>query len=70
MVGDKDPFFPVNTVRKTVAAMQEAGHPVSLSVFKGRGHSYEDVAPRINRTTWEFLKPIELEVTPHFQSYS
>ena len=70
MVGDKDQFFPVTTVRKTVTAIQEAGHPVSLTVIKGHGHSYADIAPRINRATWEFLKPIELEVTPHFQSYS
>jgi poly(3-hydroxybutyrate) depolymerase len=69
MVGDKDQFFPISMVRKTVAALEQAGHPVSLTVFKGHGHSYEDLAPRINRATWEFLKPIELEVTPHFQSY-
>jgi poly(3-hydroxybutyrate) depolymerase len=69
MVGDKDQFFPISMVRKTVAALEQAGHPVTLIVFKGHGHSYEDLAPRINRATWEFLKPIELEVTPHFQSY-
>ena len=70
MVGDKDQYFPLNVVKKTVAEIQEAGHPVTLSVYRGHGHSYEDLAPIINKATWEFLEPIELEVTPHFQSYS
>ncbi|HEY7377895.1 MAG TPA: dienelactone hydrolase family protein [Steroidobacteraceae bacterium] len=70
MVGDKDQFFPMKTVQRTESAIRDAGHPVSLTVFKRHGHSYEDLAPIINRTTWEFLKVIELDVTPHFQSYS
>ena len=69
MVGDKDQYFPMKVVKKTVTAMEEAGHPVTLTVYRGHGHSYEDLAPVINQATWAFLKPIELEVTPHFQSY-
>lgn len=70
MVGDKDEFFPMKAVQRTESAIRDAGHPVTLNVFKHHGHSYEDLAPLINRTTWDFLKGIELDVTPHFQSYS
>lgn len=70
LVGDKDQHFPLTVVKKTVAAIEKAGHPVKLTVYRGHGHSYEDLAPIINQATWEFLRPIELEVTPHFQSYS
>jgi len=69
MVGDRDQFFPMKAVKRTESAIRDAGHPVSLTVFKRHGHSYEDLAPLINQTTWEFLKGIELDVTPHFQSY-
>ena len=69
MVGDKDQHFPMKVVKKTVTAIQEAGHPVTLTVYRGHGHSYEDLAPIINKATWEFLEPIELE-TLSFQSYS
>src|SRR4030095_14001936 len=70
LVGDKDQHFPLSVVKKTVAAIEKAGHPVKLTVYRGHGHSYEDLAPIINQATWEFLRPIELEVIPHFQSYS
>jgi poly(3-hydroxybutyrate) depolymerase len=69
MVGDKDQFFPMKVVKRTESAIRDAGHPVTLNVFKQHGHSYEDLAPIINKNTWEFLKVIELDVTPHFQSY-
>ena len=68
MVGDEDQFFPMKAVKSTETAIREAGHPVSLRVFKHHGHSYEDLAPLINRTTWEFLQGIELETAPHFDS--
>jgi poly(3-hydroxybutyrate) depolymerase len=70
MVGDKDQFFPMKAVQRTESAIRDAGHPVTLTVFKRHGHSYEDLAPLINRTTWDFLKVIELDITPQFQSYS
>lgn len=55
-IGDKDEYFPLFTVRKTQSALEQAGHPVSVTVIRGHNHTYADVAPEVNRGAWEFMK--------------
>ncbi|HET9444737.1 MAG TPA: PHB depolymerase family esterase [Steroidobacteraceae bacterium] len=55
-IGDKDEYFPLFTARKTQSALEEAGHPVSVTVIPGHTHSYPDVALEVNRDAWQFMK--------------
>jgi poly(3-hydroxybutyrate) depolymerase len=55
-IGNKDEYFPMFAVRKTQAALEEAGHPVSVTVIRGHRHPYSEVAEKVNRSAWEFMK--------------
>jgi poly(3-hydroxybutyrate) depolymerase len=55
-IGDKDEYFPLFAVRKTQSALEQAGHPVSVTVMAGHNHPYADVALEVNRGAWEFMK--------------
>jgi poly(3-hydroxybutyrate) depolymerase len=55
-IGDKDEYFPLFAVRKTQSVLEQAGHPVSVTVLPGHNHPYADVAPEVNRSAWEFMK--------------
>src|SRR5262249_29981885 len=59
-VGDKDEYFPLFTVRKTQSALEQAGHPVSVTVIAGHTHAYAQVAAEVNRSAWEFMKGYRL----------
>jgi len=68
-VGDKDNFFPLNSVKSTEAALKERGFPLELTVIKGHTHWYYDKAPEINRNAWDFLKRHELSADPRYEVY-
>jgi poly(3-hydroxybutyrate) depolymerase len=55
-IGDKDEYFPLFAVRKTQSALEQAGHPVSVTVIAGHSHAYSQVAAEVNRSAWEFMK--------------
>lgn len=55
-IGDKDEYFPLFAVRKTRSALEQAGHPVSVTVIAGHSHAYAQVAAEVNRSAWEFMK--------------
>jgi poly(3-hydroxybutyrate) depolymerase len=55
-IGDKDEYFPVFAVRKTQSALEQAGHPVSVTVIPGHSHSYAQAAAEVNRDAWAFMK--------------
>ena len=55
-IGDKDEYFPLFAVRKTQSALEQAGHPVSVTVIAGHAHPYADVALEVNRSAWDFMK--------------
>ena len=55
-IGDKDEYFPLFAVRKTQSALEQAGHPVSVTVIAGHTHPYAHVALEVNRSAWEFMK--------------
>ena len=55
-IGDKDEYFPLFAVRKTQRALEQAGHPVTVTVIPGHSHAYSQVAAEVNRDAWEFMK--------------
>jgi predicted esterase len=55
-IGDKDEYFPLFAVRKTQSALEQAGHPVSVTVIPGHNHPYANVALEVNRSAWQFMK--------------
>lgn len=55
-IGDRDEYFPLQDVRKTHEALQQAGHPSNLTVLPGRTHSYTRVADEVNQAAWTWLK--------------
>jgi poly(3-hydroxybutyrate) depolymerase len=68
-VGDIDEFFSVASVRRTEAALREAGHPVSVTVIKSHGHAYSRVARTLNPEMWRWLAATALESEPRFEPY-
>src|SRR6202050_1058471 len=68
-IGDRDEFFPIDSVRETAAAFRNAGHPVQLTILPGQRHDYHHVASRLNPAAWDFLQASELPAEPYFQSY-
>ena len=56
IVGDRDSFFPVNSVNKTAEALKSSGFPIEVSIIKNHTHFYYDRAPEFNRDLWQFLK--------------
>lgn len=70
MVGTNDQFFPLKDVRATRDALQAQGIPVELTEMAGHTHWYYDLAPKINRDAWEFLKRIELGADQRYAPYA
>ncbi len=68
-VGTADPFFPLTIVRATRDAMNARGFAVQLTEIPNHNHWYYDLAPKINKEVWEFLKKHELTEDPHYEQY-
>ncbi len=68
-VGDRDAFFPLDSVRATEKSLKERAFPVEVNVMSGHTHWYYDRASEINRNAWEFLKKHELARDPRFEEY-
>jgi predicted esterase len=69
-VGDSDPFFSLASVKATNDALRARGFPIEVTIIKGHNHSYDNLAPEINRLAWEFLKQRELAEDPKYSEYS
>jgi len=69
-VGDRDPGFPLKAVRATRDALNEKGFAVELTELPNHDHWYYDLAPKINRTAWDFLKKYELESDPIYRKFN
>ncbi|HEY6403632.1 MAG TPA: PHB depolymerase family esterase [Blastocatellia bacterium] len=69
IVGDRDAFFPLPSVKATEAALLERGFVIEVKVMKGHDHWYYDLAPQINRDAWDFLKRRELNEDPRHEAY-
>ena len=69
IVGDRDAFFPLPSVKATEAALKERGFAIEVKVMKGHDHWYYNLAPQINRDAWDFLKRRELNKDPRYETY-
>ena len=69
LVGDRDPFFSVASVEKTVEAFRQRGLPVDFEVVKFHDHDYYAKAQKFNEAIWTFLSAHKLESDPKFQEY-
>jgi phospholipase/carboxylesterase len=70
VVGSRDQFFPVETVRNTKTALQNKGFPVDLLEISGHDHNYYRRAEEINQKVWEFLSPNHLDRDARYKTYS
>jgi poly(3-hydroxybutyrate) depolymerase len=69
-VGDSDQSFPLKTVRATRDELNAKGFSVELTELPGHDHWYYDLAPKINRTAWDFLKKYELQSEPIYRKFN
>src|SRR5207244_13119628 len=68
-LGTRDQFFPLAAVRATREALNSRGFAVELTEIPGHDHWYYDLAPKINLSSWEFLKKHELAEDPKYAEY-
>lgn len=54
-VGSDDHLYPMEMVRRSAAALADAGHPVDLVEITGHTHWYYAIGPRLSRLAWEAL---------------
>jgi len=66
-VGDRDAYFPLAGVKETQTALISNGFSVELNVIPNHDHWYYDLAPKINRSAWDFLKTHQLSADPVYQ---
>lgn len=69
LVGTEDPFFPLAEVRATRDELVKHGLTVQLTEIPHHDHWYYDLAPKINRNAWDFLKKEELSADPRYEQY-
>jgi poly(3-hydroxybutyrate) depolymerase len=67
--GDRDPIFPLASVKSTIAAMQAAGIPAESFIMHG-DHRYYALGDSVNVRAWEFLKKHSLKATPRYEAYA
>lgn len=68
-VGTKDPFFPLTLVRSTRTVLTSHGFTVELTEIPNHDHWYYDLAPKINRDAWEFLRKWQLSDEPQYKHW-
>jgi len=56
-------------VRYTRDELTRQGFSVELTEIQKHDHWYYDLAPKINRSAWEFLKKTELPADPRYEQY-
>jgi poly(3-hydroxybutyrate) depolymerase len=69
MVGTEDQFFSLAEVRATRDELVKHGLKVQLTEIPHHDHSYYNLAPKINRDAWDFLKQQELAADPRYEQY-
>lgn len=69
-VGTRDAYFPLTAVRATRDELQKQGFSVELTEIPNHDHWYYDLAPKINRSAWDFLKKYELAEDQQYEHYN
>ena len=70
IVGDRDGFFPLDSVNATQSALKKRQFPIEVTIMKGHDHWYYDLAPEINKNAWDFLKQNALPGERSYAEYS
>lgn len=68
-VGTRDPFFPLDLVRKTRDGLNAKGLSIQLTEIPNHDHNYYVRSGDINSSAWAFLKKAELTADPRYASY-
>lgn len=68
-VGNRDPYFPVKSVTRTIARLKKAGHPTAITIIPRHDHDYQDVVTQVNPAAWDFLRSVSLPASAKFQEY-
>jgi poly(3-hydroxybutyrate) depolymerase len=68
-VGTVDQSFPLKIVRATRDQLNGQGFAVELTEMPNHDHWYYDLAPKINRSAWEFLQKYELGADQKYEQY-
>ncbi|MBA3805157.1 MAG: dienelactone hydrolase family protein [Acidobacteria bacterium] len=68
-VGTVDASFPLKVVRATRDELNRQGFAVELTEIPNHDHWYYDLAPKINRSAWEFLQKHELGADQKYEQY-
>ena len=69
-VGTKDQFFPLKDVRETRDELNKRGFALELTEIANHDHSYYNIAAKINRNMWDFLKKFELAGDQRYEQYN
>ena len=70
IVGDRDNFFSIESVKATEEAMKDHQIPITVVIMKGHDHWYYDLASDINQDAWNFLKQTALTQEPRHVQYN
>ena len=68
-VGTEDQAFPLKVVRATRDVLNGQGFAVELTEMPNHDHWYYDLAPKINRSAWEFLQKHALGADQKYEQY-
>jgi poly(3-hydroxybutyrate) depolymerase len=68
-VGDRDGFFPLAAVNKTIDAFRGRGAPIQADIIKGHDHNYYAIASDVNKAAWAFLKDHALAADPRYTKH-
>lgn len=68
-VGDQDLFFPLQLIKETKEALERRAHKPEVTILKNHDHNYYDIAPKLNKSVWEFLKTKTLTDAPNYKLY-
>ncbi|HEX8776261.1 MAG TPA: alpha/beta fold hydrolase [Pyrinomonadaceae bacterium] len=69
-VGTEDQAFPLKVVRATRDVLNGQGFAVELTEMPNHDHWYYDLAPKINRSAWEFLQKHDLGADQKYKQYN
>jgi poly(3-hydroxybutyrate) depolymerase len=69
-IGTKDPFFPLDAVRRSRDVLTQHGFTVQFTEIPNHTHDYYTTSAQTNREVWAFLQPQKLATDPEFQPYS
>ena len=69
-IGTRDPFFPLEIVRRSRDLLTAHGFTVQFTEIPNHTHDYYTTSARTNAEVWAFLQQYKLAADPQFQEYA